>query len=73
MPKIKTRRSAAKRFQVTGSGKFKRRRQNLRRNRHPHAHGASTIRIVRRPSMSSTVACAGNTSFRVSSSISACP
>ncbi len=30
MPKIKTRRSAAKRFQVTGSGKFKRRRQNLR-------------------------------------------
>ena len=30
MPKIKTRRSAAKRFSVTGSGKFKRRRQNLR-------------------------------------------
>ena len=30
MPKIKTRRSAAKRFQLTGSGKFKRRRQNLR-------------------------------------------
>lgn len=30
MPKIKTRRAAAKRFQVTGSGKFKRRRQNLR-------------------------------------------
>ena len=30
MPKIKTRRSAAKRFDVTGSGKFKRRRQNLR-------------------------------------------
>ncbi|MEG2172648.1 MAG: 50S ribosomal protein L35 [Desulfovibrionaceae bacterium] len=30
MPKIKTRRSAAKRFTVTGSGKFKRRRQNLR-------------------------------------------
>ena len=30
MPKIKTRRSAAKRFEVTGSGKFKRRRQNLR-------------------------------------------
>ena len=26
----KTRRSAAKRFDVTGSGKFKRRRQNLR-------------------------------------------
>lgn len=30
MPKIKTRRAAAKRFTVTGSGKFKRRRQNLR-------------------------------------------
>ncbi|MBZ2173621.1 MULTISPECIES: 50S ribosomal protein L35 [Nitratidesulfovibrio] len=30
MPKIKTRRSAAKRFSVTGSGKFKRRKQNLR-------------------------------------------
>ncbi len=30
MPKIKTRRSAAKRFEVTGTGKFKRRRQNLR-------------------------------------------
>ena len=30
MPKIKTRRGAAKRFQVTGSGKFVRRRQNLR-------------------------------------------
>ena len=30
MPKIKTRRAAAKRFEVTGSGKFKRRRQNLR-------------------------------------------
>ncbi len=30
MPKLKTRRSAAKRFTVTGSGKFKRRRQNLR-------------------------------------------
>lgn len=30
MPKIKTRRAAAKRFSVTGSGKFKRRRQNLR-------------------------------------------
>ncbi|MDD6181460.1 MAG: 50S ribosomal protein L35 [Desulfovibrionaceae bacterium] len=30
MPKIKTSRSAAKRFSVTGSGKFKRRRQNLR-------------------------------------------
>jgi len=30
MPKIKTRRAAAKRFQVTGSGKFTRRRQNLR-------------------------------------------
>ncbi len=30
MPKIKTRRGAAKRFEVTGSGKFKRRRQNLR-------------------------------------------
>ncbi|MDE5832755.1 MAG: 50S ribosomal protein L35 [Desulfovibrio sp.] len=30
MPKIKTRRSAAKRFAKTGSGKFKRRRQNLR-------------------------------------------
>ena len=30
MPKIKTRRSAAKRFVVTGSGKFRRRRKNLR-------------------------------------------
>lgn len=30
MPKIKTRRAAAKRFSVTGTGKFKRRRQNLR-------------------------------------------
>lgn len=30
MPKMKTRRAAAKRFGVTGSGKFKRRRQNLR-------------------------------------------
>ena len=30
MPKIKTKRSAAKRFSVTGSGKFRRRRQNLR-------------------------------------------
>ena len=30
MPKMKTKRAAAKRFDVTGSGKFKRRRQNLR-------------------------------------------
>lgn len=30
MPKIKTRRAAAKRFEQTGSGKFKRRRQNMR-------------------------------------------
>lgn len=30
MPKMKTKRSAAKRFDVTGSGKFKRRKQNLR-------------------------------------------
>ena len=30
MPKMKTRKSAAKRFDVTGSGKFRRRRQNLR-------------------------------------------
>ncbi|MDR2124567.1 MAG: 50S ribosomal protein L35 [Desulfovibrio sp.] len=30
MPKIKSRRSAAKRFDVTGSGKLRRRRQNLR-------------------------------------------
>ena len=30
MPKINTRRSAAKRFSQTGSGKFQRRRQNLR-------------------------------------------
>ncbi len=30
MPKMKTRRSAAKRFSVTGSGKLKRRKQNLR-------------------------------------------
>lgn len=30
MPKMKTNRSAAKRFVSNGSGKFKRRRQNLR-------------------------------------------
>jgi len=30
MPKMKTRKSAAKRFEITGSGKFRRRRQNLR-------------------------------------------
>lgn len=30
MPKMKTNRSAAKRFCKTGSGKFARRRQNLR-------------------------------------------
>lgn len=30
MPKIKTRKAAAKRFVQTGTGKFKRRRQNLR-------------------------------------------
>lgn len=30
MPKMKTRRCAAKRFDVTGTGKFRRRRQNLR-------------------------------------------
>lgn len=30
MPKIKTRRAAAKRFELTGSGKYKRRRQNMR-------------------------------------------
>ena len=30
MPKLKTRRAAAKRFARTGTGKFKRRRQNLR-------------------------------------------
>jgi large subunit ribosomal protein L35 len=30
MPKIKTRRGAAKRFQVTGSGKVKRKRAYLR-------------------------------------------
>ena len=30
MGKLKTRRGAAKRFKTTGSGKFKRRRQNLR-------------------------------------------
>jgi large subunit ribosomal protein L35 len=30
MPKMKSRSSAAKRFDVTGSGKFRRRRQNLR-------------------------------------------
>lgn len=30
MPKMKTRRSAAKRFVKTGSGKFRRRRKNLR-------------------------------------------
>ena len=29
MPKMKTRRCAAKRFSTTGTGKFKRRRQNL--------------------------------------------
>jgi large subunit ribosomal protein L35 len=30
MPKMKSRKSAAKRFDVTGSGKLRRRRQNLR-------------------------------------------
>ena len=30
MPKIKTRRAAAKRFSATGTGKFRRRKQNLR-------------------------------------------
>jgi large subunit ribosomal protein L35 len=30
MPKMKTKRAAAKRFAVTGSGKFRRSRQNLR-------------------------------------------
>ena len=30
MPKMKTNRSAAKRFTSNGAGKFKRRRQNLR-------------------------------------------
>jgi large subunit ribosomal protein L35 len=30
MPKMKTKRAAAKRFSVTGTGKFKRRRKNLR-------------------------------------------
>ncbi|MEF2145365.1 MAG: 50S ribosomal protein L35 [Desulfovibrionaceae bacterium] len=30
MPKMKTNRSAAKRFEKTGSGKFRRRRKNLR-------------------------------------------
>jgi large subunit ribosomal protein L35 len=30
MPKMKTRHSAAKRFSTTGSGKFRRRRQNMR-------------------------------------------
>ena len=30
MPKIKTKRSAAKRFDFTGSGKIRRRRKNLR-------------------------------------------
>ena len=30
MPKLKTRRAAAKRFSTTGTGKFKRRRKNLR-------------------------------------------
>ena len=30
MPKMKTKRAAAKRFSVTGTGKFRRRKQNLR-------------------------------------------
>lgn len=30
MPKIKTNRAAAKRFELTGGGKYRRRRQNLR-------------------------------------------
>jgi large subunit ribosomal protein L35 len=30
MPKMKTKRAAAKRFAATGSGKFRRSRQNLR-------------------------------------------
>ncbi len=32
MPKMKTRRAAAKRFSLTASGKFKRKRANLRHN-----------------------------------------
>ena len=30
MPKMKTKRAAAKRFSITGTGKFKRHKQNLR-------------------------------------------
>ena len=30
MPKIKTKRSAAKRFSTTGSGRFRRRQKNMR-------------------------------------------
>jgi large subunit ribosomal protein L35 len=32
MPKMKTRRAAAKRFSLTANGKFKRKRANLRHN-----------------------------------------
>ena len=39
MPKIKTRRAAAKRFQLTGSGKYRRRRQNMRHIRTKQSPG----------------------------------
>ena len=40
MPKMKTRRAAAKRFSMTASGKYKRKRANLRHNLEKKPHKA---------------------------------
>jgi large subunit ribosomal protein L35 len=40
MPKMKTNKAASKRFKVTGGGKFKRGRANLRHNLEKRAHAA---------------------------------
>ncbi len=50
MPKIKTNRGAAKRFTKTGSGKFSRRKQNLR-----HILTKKNAKRKRRLGQSSTV------------------
>lgn len=39
MPKMKTRKAAAKRFSMTATGKYKRKRANLRHNLEKKAHG----------------------------------
>lgn len=59
MPKIKTRRSAAKRFIQTGSGKFKRRRQGLR-----HILTKKNAKRCRRLGQASTVDSANMKSVR---------